>query len=739
MRLLLWAVPAVAITILGLAAVTTTGGGGGTIEQYEATPHKVVEGKGTATTSTMVVVPETYEVRSFTAPVKSDAVHAGPGDAFAPPLDLPSWEADAQILDEIEVKEWRFSNHGGVNFWAVVPKSPDDDLFGLGEYKIARIDRDDGTQTVWTAPEGWRLSAGPSHVTGFVDGSKVFFSQDNRMASFDPATGTFTSWPDVDYRVNHQRYMPYDDAVYGSMPSGYNHPRVANPLGNLTIESIHYHNSQYSINVDGASGYVTAELTTPSGHTLVTDTGIASPDGFSQIYANFAKDTSDLDVGTYEVRVTDWAQDVVLQFEVELQGQTTYTIADYDSPNRSYVVFMQKFDPDGNTVTYYYTDELLHHPSLQQVGPSGAFFASHSNILRFVPNDDGGGVLTHWDLGGGIRVGSIAIHEEKIYFGNHIGRHTANIVELDTSTGQVTEITVPYACEIDIHPRIADSAGNVFSSGCDRQSLHKFVPSTTTFTKFNGAPSPSRIDSDDTMYYADRSLVGTIKLLPVVPIKASITTNFYHYPGHGTFARTDKSNELEYHVVYDRNVRGFDSNDILVSGLGGYVNSWGRSHGTLYGFTVPVTSNGTITVGVGEGAAADRRGIPTESATHAADIITDRIPPRVLDVTLSSDTSTVVTVRMSEQVVNEDLLEYDDEKGWYAWPGGVNLFNHTSAGWYMDPRDELDPQRAEVQFGLGSSAQGCEETNECYIPYEGGCFLIHFMLPPPVSRDLRHT
>ncbi len=701
-------------------------GGGGSIEQYEATQHKAVEGNGTATTSTRVVVPETYEVLSFTATVKSDAVHAGPGDASASPLDLPSWEADAQILDEIEVNEWRFQNHGGVNFGAVVPNSPDDDLFGLGEYKIARIDRDDGTQTVWTAPEGWRLHDRHYAGSGFVDGSRVFFSQDKRMASFDPATGTFTSWPDVGYDMASQRYVPYDDAIYGGVRSELGYPYVANPLGNLTIEEISYHDPGYSVHVGGASGYVTTQLTTPSGHT-VTGTGIARSDGSFTSYTTFVKDTSGLDVGTYEVRVKDWAQDAVLRFEVVSQGQTTYKITDYEQPNRSNVVFMQKFDPDDSTVTYYYTNASRVSFSISHVGPSGVFATEPTaagDILRFVPNDDGGGTLTRWDLDGVLGnnfANGFAVHDEKIYFGNHVGRHTTNIIELDTSTGQVTEITLPYTCEYNIHPTIADSAGNIFFSGCDTRSFYKFVPSTDTFTKFSGAPHPYRIDSDDTMYYANGHKTGTLKLLPAVPVKASITTNFNHYPGHGTFASTDRSNELHYDVEYDRNVRGFDSNDILVSGLGGYVNSWGRSHGALYDFTVPITNNGTITVGVREGAATDRRGLTTESATHAADITTDRIRPSVLDVTLSSATGTMVTVRVSEQVMDHDLFEYDYGKGWKAWPGGVDLLNHTSPypdHTYVSLEDEAGPDSATVQFGLGSSAPGCEETSECYIPHE---------------------
>ena len=688
---------------------------GGNVEQYEAAQHEAVKVADT-TTSTRTIVPETYEVRSFTAAVKSDAVHAGPGDISTPPLDLPSWEADAQILDEIEVVSWQFRDHGGVDFRAAVRNSPDDDLFGLGDYKIARIDRDDGTQTVWTAPDGWRMD-----VNGVVDGSRVFFSKYetyNRysLASFDPATGIFTNYPDV----------PHYGESYGGVGYGSVSRYVANPLGNLTIEGIGYnsHFSEYIINVGGASGHVTAELTIPAGQT-VTGTRGTDSDGSSDIHAAFTKDTSGLDVGAYEVRVKDWAQEVVLRFEVESPESNYYKITEYVQPNRSDITFMQKFDPDANTVTYYYTDESLDRIGLREAGPSGVFFTSGSNILRFVPNDDGGGTLTRWDLGYN-HFSSMAVHEEKIYFDNHVGRHTINIVEFDTSTGQVTEVIAPYVCNGTIAPQAADSMGNVFLTGCERWrgDLYKFVPSTDTFTKFNinfDYILGFKIDSDDTMYYVDRTSVGTIKLLPAVPVKASITTNFNHYPGHGTFARTDASNELHYKVRYGSGVFGFGSDDILVSGIGGYVSSLGSSHNSAhYDFTVPITNNGTITVGVKEGAATDRRGLPTESATHAADITTDWISPSVLDITLSSDTSTI-TVKVSEQVMDRDLLQYDEEKGWNAWPDGVDLLNHTSP----DPGDsevylvdEAGPDSATVQFGLGSSAQGCEETNECYIPYE---------------------
>ena len=93
------------------------------------------------------------------------------------------------------------------------------------------------------------------------------------------------------------------------------------------------------------------------------------------------------------------------------------------------------------------------------------------------------------------------VAEQKAYFMKHFPYRQV-LGELDTSTGNLREWSLPYQDGADAYWRtsiVVDSKGIVFFEVAGK-GLHRFVPETGEFTKFNVEPDHIKIDSSDVIY-----------------------------------------------------------------------------------------------------------------------------------------------------------------------------------------------------------------------------------------------
>lgn len=124
-----------------------------------------------------------------------------------------------------------------------------------------------------------------------------------------------------------------------------------------------------------------------------------------------------------------------------------------------------------------------------------------TRIIQIDPTLDSANVWNiHEDRGS---VGRSYVADDKVYFIKHF--HNRQVLgELDTTTNTLREWSLPYQTRsnyIDRTSIVVDSNGIVFfEMGNAESELHRFVPETTEFTKFNVRPHHLVIDSSDTIY-----------------------------------------------------------------------------------------------------------------------------------------------------------------------------------------------------------------------------------------------
>ena len=95
---------------------------------------------------------------------------------------------------------------------------------------------------------------------------------------------------------------------------------------------------------------------------------------------------------------------------------------------------------------------------------------------------------------------ALYVADDKAYF-MKIFPYRQVLAELDTSTDTLREWPLPYQTKSYLNSIVADSNGNVFFDMSGAVSgLHRFVPETAEFTKFNVKSSNLKIDSSDTIY-----------------------------------------------------------------------------------------------------------------------------------------------------------------------------------------------------------------------------------------------
>ena len=644
---------------------TDCGGGvdtGGNVEQYEAVQHAVVE--ESTTTTTRIIVPETYEVRSFTTEVESSTEMAGSGDVrdVSEPSGLVQ-NVDAQaVLDEIEHKRWFTSPHRVGSF---THDSSGNMFFGDG-HEIIMINTTDNTKTTWTVPEGW------NSLVVTADESGVYLRGSADLARLDPNTGVFTSWDGV---VGGMQSIDGDLYTSGR---GY----MLDSPTQLNITQFYKSSDNLVIRGEKASGTVRVEVTSPSNVTKTGSTYAGENATFSVTFDDFfdsSRRIYDYESGTYVINANDIFSAVEAVFEV---NNTQHRYGREPVPVHADKIFLQKFDPESSRLTlfasnldlgrfrpYSITSDhssnlyILDLPTRRGWG-SDVYMAM--NILKFSPDDN---AVTYWhDVQDNNAItwvysegiSNIAVSDDKIYWGYNAGRNTLQIAELDTETGIISEVTAPYRCtdQHKIRGMSADSSGSIFFIGCNHNSLYKFTP-PDTFTKFNvgdiNIPRAFSMDSSNTLYVGNYGVVHAIKLLPPDPANATITQDplgILTYPDHGAFTNNP---EIPYRINFSKHIAGFESDDINISGTAdASVESLSRDRN---GFILKVLAqnNGTVTVEIPECAVTDRRNVcNSPSSAHTTTV--DTVPPTVSSVSLDN-TGTEITITASEILVG---LEIDD-------------------------------------------------------------------------------
>ena len=168
-----------------------------------------------------------------------------------------------------------------------------------------------------------------------------------------------------------------------------------------------------------------------------------------------------------------------------------------------------KLDPDMNEITSVKV-QGIHVSGVDyqiHVDSSGSIFVS-----KYTGADEVWGIIqinneldtakiwnTHEDRS---IVGALYVTDNKAYFMKHFPYRQV-LGELDTATNTLREWSLPYQIPAEAYNTsiVVDSNGIVFfEMGNYEHELHRFVPETVEFTKFNVDPRHLVIDSSDTIY-----------------------------------------------------------------------------------------------------------------------------------------------------------------------------------------------------------------------------------------------
>lgn len=388
-------------------------------------------------------------------------------------------KADAITADQNELSVTRYSFQDNLRSGVALDSSGN--IFAGGSNKVGRIDVTTNTQTTWTIPndQGFRHN-------GIVDSNGFYYftisdsDSQHKIVKLDHTTDIFTEWnvpPSNEYR---QIYLKIDslDNIFRDVNF-----HITDPLENLNVFVTNISRGEHSnfISITSTGGFATISLDiiSPSGDTLETISDTVDSNGITRYEWRLS---DDLESGTYTVIVQD---------SFGTAAQTTFslnpdTISNPPIGDTSEIttkrVFLEKFNPVSNTLTYYsypseFTSEIYLFETLDSLG-NLYFVLSNSKILKLNPTTN---AMTVWaDLPTsprGLAVDSLG----KIYFGERFNFRD-KIAELDPSTNVLKEWTIPFKNRID-NNIVVDSSGNIFFG----ESLTRFVPSTNTFTQWGSS------------------------------------------------------------------------------------------------------------------------------------------------------------------------------------------------------------------------------------------------------------
>ncbi len=499
----------------------------GLVGQYEpATLESQTTIRGGGAETSTQLVPQTYKVSEFTSTAASqsfevESYEVAPWDAPDIRIHADAAHADPTSVNELEVKRWEFDDvHGNYAF------DSEGNLFASDNYRVARIDVSENTQTIWTLPEGWdNIQEFNSERSTVSPSGLYYFLVDENLASLDPDTGIFTRW-DVEVDDNHIHSS--QDGVYFQPDRTIYIAENRNPqITGIFAQS--YTNGIFVLG-DGASGLIHTELVFPSGETR-TGSGFANSNGQFQIhFDNVFLDHSyilDRESGNYVIKINDMFEKNEATFEIKQDDDGIFHTGHDGNPTTTSASFLQKLDPVIGNVTTFISDmpdpgNLASHDLSDSL-----YFFTYNSMTKFVP---GSGEFIRWmDSFASQRTfqnvdSDLAISDEKIHWSYYSGRNTIKIVTFDTSTAEINEISIPYRCNYygGVDNITVDSSGTIFFNGCDN-GFYKFVPSTNTLTKFEWYRSIIGDDllttnSSDIIYWADGRYMGTINFTQPIPI-----------------------------------------------------------------------------------------------------------------------------------------------------------------------------------------------------------------------------
>lgn len=663
----------VLVVAVALSMIQIGGDDTSTLEHYDLSDSEAVP---ISAGTTRTITPQTFEASSHTARLDSEQIDAVESSVISPDMGMTGLpDADASpYKDEIEIKEWTFKSHA--NGFYPIHSEFQDVIWGVGSYQVSMINTTNRVQTIWTIPEEYAVLnfvlPHYDYYTNAIHKDRPYFLwYENQYAPYlvtlDPNTGTFTSW-DLPYDV----YPYYDlDLVTGNDDGIYlsGGVSIADPLGNFNISRVYKSGSDVIATITGDSGPIDIKIT-------MQDKSVCDMKNTSSraVCHNVFSDglVTDAEFGEYTIVASDLFQTDTLTFTVNASAPISgpiYDDEDHESDQTTKISFLSKFDPSDNTMTFFTADTDISFVSNLEFDDSSMYFRSYNNIVKFTPDAE---TLTVWK---GINPSSFTVDGDRIYFLDHDGRHTLDLVELNMNSNTVTEFPLPYNCDNLDGSLVVDSNGNVLFSGCDSNQFFKFVPEDSTFTKFNIAgKSEMVIDSSDIIYWRDYNSVGTMEFLPATPSKPTINLGYVHsladnlydydvcikkgepstiidcrsaynpddhiycHPSDGECSLEVNYNDyvrLGYYIEWEPNRTVYlDSDQITVSHTNGtaFVNNANGHH-----FDIISSNSGIVTASIEQGATTDHRAIPVDASNTVSVDLNDTVPPSVVASSLEID------------------------------------------------------------------------------------------------------
>lgn len=232
---------------------------------------------------------------------------------------------------------------------------------------------------------------------------------------------------------------------------------------------------------------------------IIPDDRVANPDEYGSIVVDgkyWFVDPSgailrlDPSTGVFTV----WDTECYRWTELTTDGQGNMLCKEFEQ--------IHKLDPEQNEVTTVRVPGILSFNKNIHIDSSGTIFnfiLKETRIIQINPTLDSAKVWNiHEDRA---EVSSSYVVGDKVYFLKHFPYRQV-LGEFDTATDTLREWSLPYQTQSPDYATsiVVDSNGIVFFEMDRRSELHRFVPETAEFTKFDIRPSHLVIDSSDTIY-----------------------------------------------------------------------------------------------------------------------------------------------------------------------------------------------------------------------------------------------
>ena len=520
-----------------------------------AAEPRVIKQETFTMTSVDSKVIQSSEYQATPSSSSSESVFANDDDSFGVPHIK---NADAITPDQVNIAGKRY-NIDEYNYRINVDASGN--LFIDHSDYISIINTTTNVQTTWTNPDGV-INSGVVDSFGYY-----YYLAFDQIVRFDHTTNTFTEWDipiDQRYGYGGERNYILDQLYNHNLDEVFNFAndiyftrdlQRAEPMGQAGIyvssisdraDSKRVHYSTF-----GTSGPIQVDFLLPNGEVGSTNTGDRDHDNDGIFSSSFSLNKN-IESGTYTLRLQDRFQNVTTTFELNPDSIThpRPSIPEYVSKTS----FLQKFSPDNNTLTEYFTDNKMSRFNIGELGAvdsEGALYFAigvlqqHQalgsvdaipGIMKVDPNTE---LVTVWSDMPSIS-SELTIHDRNAYFftNNDTGSF---IAEFNTETNMLREWSTG-----ELLPSsniITDSYGNVFFVHLNlssTDSLIRFVPSTGIFTNFDIGTILGHgdvvldVDSSDTIYFDDyyenrvyvipSALEGEVELGAVISLTGGIAT-----------------------------------------------------------------------------------------------------------------------------------------------------------------------------------------------------------------------